>query len=89
MEFPRYILKSIEEKLNSNKVLVPSRARCVASEILAQNASTTSTDSLSNRAGGGKRTRSNSPKAFVEAYPEAETHWINRDNFIDFVNGEI
>ncbi|WP_031526631.1 ATP-binding protein [Dyadobacter crusticola] len=29
------------------------------------------------------------PKAFTEAYPEAETHWINRDNFIDFVNGEI
>ncbi|KQS31080.1 ATP-binding protein [Dyadobacter sp. Leaf189] len=29
------------------------------------------------------------PKAFVEAYPEAETHWINHDNFIDFVNGEI
>ncbi|KAA0991862.1 ATP-binding protein [Dyadobacter aurulentus] len=29
------------------------------------------------------------PKAFVEAYPDAETHWINRDNFIDFVTGEI
>lgn len=29
------------------------------------------------------------PKAFVEAYPDAGTHWINRDNFIDFVTGEI
>jgi predicted AAA+ superfamily ATPase len=29
------------------------------------------------------------PKAFVEAYPDAKTNWINRDNFIDFVNGDI
>ena len=29
------------------------------------------------------------PKAFVKAYPDAGTHWINRDNFIDFVTGEI
>ncbi|MCE6989446.1 ATP-binding protein [Dyadobacter sp. CY323] len=29
------------------------------------------------------------PKAFVDAYPEATTHWINRDNYIEFVNGEI
>jgi uncharacterized protein len=29
------------------------------------------------------------PKAFVEAYPDAETHWINQDNFFDFVTGII
>lgn len=29
------------------------------------------------------------PKAFVEAYPDAQTHWINQDNFIDFVTGII
>jgi uncharacterized protein len=29
------------------------------------------------------------PKAFVEAYPDAATHWINRDNYIDFVTGVI
>jgi predicted AAA+ superfamily ATPase len=29
------------------------------------------------------------PKAFVEAYPDAETHWINQDNFFDFVTGVI
>lgn len=29
------------------------------------------------------------PKAFVEAYPDAETHWINRSNYMDFVTGEV
>lgn len=29
------------------------------------------------------------PKAFVEAYPDAATHWVNQGNFIDFVTGEI
>ncbi|MCF0070677.1 ATP-binding protein [Dyadobacter sp. CY261] len=29
------------------------------------------------------------PKAFREAYPDATTHWINQDNFIDFVTGLI
>lgn len=29
------------------------------------------------------------PKAFIEAYPDAATHWINRDNFIDFVKGDL
>lgn len=29
------------------------------------------------------------PKAFVEAYPDAATHWINQENFIDFVTGEV
>ncbi|MCE7063714.1 ATP-binding protein [Dyadobacter sp. CY326] len=29
------------------------------------------------------------PKAFVEAYPEAKTNWINRDNYTDFLTGII
>jgi uncharacterized protein len=29
------------------------------------------------------------PKAFVEAYPDAATHWVNQENYIDFVTGEI
>lgn len=29
------------------------------------------------------------PKAFVEAYPDAKTHWVNQDNFFDFVTGVI
>lgn len=29
------------------------------------------------------------PKAFIEAYPDAATHWVNQGNFIDFVTGEI
>jgi len=29
------------------------------------------------------------PKAFVDAYPAANTHWINRENYIDFVTGIV
>ena len=29
------------------------------------------------------------PKAFVESYPEAKTHWITRENYIDFITGII
>lgn len=29
------------------------------------------------------------PKAFVEAYPDAKTNWINRDNYTDFLTGLI
>ncbi|MCF2498030.1 ATP-binding protein [Dyadobacter chenhuakuii] len=29
------------------------------------------------------------PKAFVEAYPDAKTNWINRDNYTDFLTGVI
>jgi len=29
------------------------------------------------------------PKAFLEAYPNAGTHWINRENYFDFVTGII
>lgn len=27
------------------------------------------------------------PKAFVEAYPEAKTNWITRENYTDFITG--
>jgi len=36
-----------------------------------------------------KDTKVKFPKAFLEAYPEAGTHWVNQGNFIDFVTGEI
>lgn len=36
-----------------------------------------------------KDTKVKFPKAFVEAYPDAAKHWINQENFIDFVTGEI
>lgn len=36
-----------------------------------------------------KDTKVKFPKAFVEAYPGAATHWVNQGNFIDFVTGEI
>lgn len=36
-----------------------------------------------------KDTKVKFPKAFVEAYPEAATHWVNQGNFIDFITGEI
>jgi len=29
------------------------------------------------------------PKAFVEAYPEAKTHWITKENYTDFITGII
>jgi len=29
------------------------------------------------------------PKAFVEAYPDAKTHWINKDNYTDFLSGIV
>lgn len=29
------------------------------------------------------------PKAFIEAYPEAKTNWITRDNYIDFITGVV
>lgn len=36
-----------------------------------------------------KDTKVKFPKAFVQAYPDAATHWVNQGNFIDFVTGEI
>lgn len=29
------------------------------------------------------------PKAFTGAYPEAKIHWINRQNYMDFLSGQI
>ena len=36
-----------------------------------------------------KDTRVKFPKAFVDAYPDAEKHWISQDNYLDFITGQI
>jgi hypothetical protein len=36
-----------------------------------------------------KDTRMKFPKAFVDAYPDADKHWITQDNYLDFITGQL